>query len=134
MIIKYVSTTVSAKLKANTNEPTEKSALVKFLRLSFPGVYERKNTAWVEIYQKSAFQKCPFYIYLFGCGIINDFTFYKARGVHYVIFPPRWNSPWRGEGAYPPKSSNQSASTRAQLSVVAKVIAKLNIDTTSKSY
>ena len=87
MIIKYLSTTISAKLKANTNEPTEKSALVKFLRLSFPGVYERKNTAWVEIYQKSAFQKCPFYIYLFGCGIINDFTFYKARGVNYVIFP-----------------------------------------------
>ena len=36
---------------------------------------------------------------------------------------PRWNSPCRGEGAYPPRSSNQSASTRrARLSVAAKVV------------
>ena len=32
--------------------------------------------------------------------------------------PHRWNSPCYGEGAYPPRSSNQNASTRrAQLSV-----------------
>ena len=37
--------------------------------------------------------------------------------------PPRWNSSCRGEGAYPPRSSNQSASTRrAQLSVAAKAV------------
>ena len=38
-------------------------------------------------------------------------------------FPPREKSPCRGEGAYPPRSSNQSASTRrAQLSIAAKVV------------
>ena len=37
--------------------------------------------------------------------------------------PPRWSSPCRGEGAYPLRSSNQSASMRrAQLSVAAKVV------------
>ena len=37
------------------------------------------------------------------------------------VSPPQWNSPYRGEGAYPPRSSNQSASTkRAQLIVAAK--------------
>ena len=37
--------------------------------------------------------------------------------------PPRWNSHCLGDGAYPPKSSNQSASARrAQLSVAAKAI------------
>ena len=37
--------------------------------------------------------------------------------------PPRWNSLCRGEGAYPPRSFNQSASTRrAQLSVAGKTV------------
>ena len=41
----------------------------------------------------------------------------------YQAAPPRWNSPCGGEGAYPLRSSNQSASTsRAQLSVAAKVV------------
>ena len=37
--------------------------------------------------------------------------------------PPQWNSPCQGEGAYPPRSSNQSASMRkAQLNIAAKAI------------
>ena len=37
--------------------------------------------------------------------------------------PPRWSSPCRVEGAYPRRSSNQSASMRrAQLSIAAKVV------------
>ena len=50
----------------------------------------------------------------------------RVRQLAYVrtpTFPPRWNSPCRGEGAYPPRSFNQSASTRrAQLSVAAKAV------------
>ena len=53
----------------------------------------------------------------------------RVRQLAYVAyvrtptFPPRWNSPCRGEGAYPPRSFNQSASTRrAQLSVAAKAV------------
>ena len=43
--------------------------------------------------------------------------------IRYVRTPPRWSPPYRGEEAYPPRSSNQSASTRrVQLSVVAEVI------------
>ena len=37
-------------------------------------------------------------------------------------YPPRWNSPCRSEETYPPRSSNQSGSTRrAQLSGVVTV-------------
>ena len=48
--------------------------------------------------------------YCSGCKIFNQ-------------DPPQWNSPCCGEGAYPPGSSNQSASMRrAQQTVTAKVI------------
>ena len=46
-----------------------------------------------------------------------------SRVIDCIGIPPRWSSPCRGEGAYPLRSSNQSASTRkAQLSVAAKVV------------
>ena len=42
--------------------------------------------------------------------------------------PSRWNSPCRGEGAYPVRSSNQTASTRrAQLSIAAKVVRQTDL-------
>ena len=44
-------------------------------------------------------------------------------GLRTLRGPPRWSSPCHGEEAYPPRSFNQSASTRrAQLSVTAKVV------------
>ena len=47
----------------------------------------------------------------------------SARAWTCMVLPPRWNSPCCDEGAYPPRSSNQSASTRrAQLSVTAKAV------------
>ena len=58
-----------------------------------------------------------------GCIFIRTNTSDAKRGYNadYEV-PPRWSSPYRGEGAYPLRSSNQSASTkRAQLSVAAKV-------------
>ena len=53
---------------------------------------------------------------------LNTFRLY-ADDIEYKFSHPRWSSPCRGEGAYPPRSSKQSASTRrAQLSVAAKVV------------
>ena len=44
--------------------------------------------------------------------------------------PPRWNSPCRGEGACPPRSSNQKASTRrVQLSVATKAVRLTDLKT-----
>ena len=70
------------------------------------------------------------YIYMFGvlCSILSLFFCYTTwrcmqRCIQISPLPPRWNSPCRDEGAYPPRSFNQSASTRrAQLSVAAKAV------------
>ena len=56
-----------------------------------------------------------FFVFIFHPYACLSLTFATQEA------PPRWNSPCRGEGAYPPRGSNQSASTRrAQLSVAAK--------------
>ena len=58
------------------------------------------------------------------CVKARTFSVVKSKvDGDYTDSPPRWNSLCRSEGAYPPRSSNQSASMRrAQLSVRAKAI------------
>ena len=53
--------------------------------------------------------------------LVWNYNYFRASS--YVVSPPLWNSPCRGEGAYSSRSCNQSASTwTAQLSVAAKAV------------
>ena len=58
------------------------------------------------------------------CVKARTFSVVKSKvDGDYTDSPPRWNSLCRSEGAYPPRSSNQSASMRrAQLSVAVIVV------------
>ena len=64
---------------------------------------------------------------LFGTATFEERNCLELRHVQmsyfYVAGPPRWNSPCRSEGAYPPRSFNQSASKRrAEMSIATKTV------------
>ena len=86
--------------------------------------YVRKQTLFLSYARKN------------GCSLVKSLKAYiketlplnvKAEIVD-TSSPPRWNSPFCGEGAYPPRSSSQSASNReAQLSVATKVVRSIDL-------
>ena len=58
-------------------------------------------------------------------SVLLNFVLQKeiSTAISCISAPLRWNPPCRSKGAYPPRSFNQSASTRiAQLSVAATAL------------